>query len=72
MNQLADNAPILSNSVGQHDTLMKIAATELLERKLNVNIKRPLPRNTFYTINAGQLRLPLDVRVLLDTFKTPA
>lgn len=68
MNQLSGNAPILTNSTSKNDSLLRIAAIELLEHKLNLNISRPLPHNKFFKIHVSNLKIPEDVHVLLETF----
>ena len=65
--QLSENAPIMCG-FDTKDTLLKIAATELLEGKININIQRPLPHNKFYTVNVKDLKVPEDLHSLLRTF----
>lgn len=69
MNQLSENAPIMSTSVTKEDSFIRIAATELIEGKLNIEIKRPLPHNRFYRVSVKELKVSEDLRVLLQTFK---
>ena len=60
--QLNMNAPVQvkvpSNLSGN---LMYIATKELLDGKLDIIIKRPLPHNTFYNVHISDLQIPDDL-----------
>ena len=69
MNQLSENAPILT-TVDSRAGLLQIAATELKDGKLNINIKRPLAHNKYYIVNSSKLKIPNDLIVLLEMLIT--
>ena len=63
--QLSENAQIL---VDVPDTLksnfLYIATKELIEQKLDIYVKRPLPLNKYYTVHLKDMHLPDDIYVL--------
>ena len=65
--QLSMNAPVQVN-IPQHlsSNLMYIAIKELLEKKLDIIIKRPLPQNKFYKVHLKDLEIPDDLVCLED------
>lgn len=65
VSQLSMNAPV-QVSVPAHLSynLMYIATKELLEKKLDIVVQRPLPHNKFYNINIKDLEIPDDLKCL--------
>ena len=63
--QLSMNAPV-QVSVPKHlsSNLMYIATKELLEKKLDIRVKRPLPHNKYYEIHLDDLEIPDDLQCL--------
>ena len=62
VNQLNMNAPIqVSVPDSLKSNLMYIATKELLNKKLDILIERPLPNNTFYQVHLNDVELPDDL-----------
>ena len=60
--QLSMNAPVqVSVSGPLSSNLMYIATKELLERKLDIIVKRPLPHNKYYQIHLNDMEIPDDL-----------
>jgi hypothetical protein len=43
---------------------MYIATKELIEKKLDILVRRPLPLNKYYNINVKEMDIPDDLYVL--------
>ena len=70
MNQLADNAPIMTSVDARLKTnLLYVASKELWEQKLNCVIERPLPDAKHYKVNVQTLRIPEDVYQILSLYE---
>tara|TARA_Y100000741_G_scaffold364293_1_gene354789 strand:- start:3952 stop:4239 length:288 start_codon:yes stop_codon:yes gene_type:complete len=65
-NQLSMSAPVLVSDIPEHlkSNFMYIATKELIEKKLDIVVKRPLPLNKYYTINVRDMEIPDDLYVL--------
>ena len=62
VSQLSMNAPIqVTVPANLSCNLMYIATRELLEKKLDILVQRPLPHNKFYNINVKELEIPDDL-----------
>ena len=63
--QLSMSAPI-QVEVPEHlrSNFMYVATKELLEQKLDMYVKRPLPHNKFYKIHVNQMEMPNDLLCL--------
>ena len=62
VSQLSMNAPVqVTVPANLSCNLMYIATRELLERKLDILVQRPLPHNKFYNINVKDLEIPDDL-----------
>jgi len=67
VNQLNDSAPIMTHIADKHKSNnFYIAAKELYDKALNINICRPLAEGKYYKINIQNLELPEDLKILLD------
>lgn len=63
--QLSSSAPVLTIVPTHLQTnLLYIATKELIEKKLDIIIQRPLPHNSFYNINVKDMEIPEDLLVL--------
>jgi len=65
-NQLSMSAPILVNNIPEHlkSNFMYIATKELIEKKLDIQVRRPLPLNKYYNVNVKDMEIPDDLYVL--------
>lgn len=62
VSQLSMNAPVqVTVPENLSWNLMYIATKELLEKKLDILVQRPLPHNKFYNINVKELEIPDDL-----------
>lgn len=62
ISQLSMNAPVqVTVPPSLSCNLMYIATRELLEKKLDILVQRPLPHNKFYNINVKELEIPDDL-----------
>ena len=62
VSQLSMNAPVqVTVPENLSCNLMYIATRELLERKLDILVQRPLPHNKFYNIHVKDLEIPDDL-----------
>ena len=65
--QLSMNAPVqVTVPSNLSSNLMYIATKELLEKKLDIIVKRPLPHDKYYTIHIRDLEIPDDLVCLED------
>lgn len=65
-NQLSMSAPVLVHDIPEHlkSNFMYIATKELIEKKLDILVRRPLPLNKYYNINVKDMDIPDDLYVL--------
>ena len=65
-NQLSMSAPVLVQDVPERlkSNFMYIATKELIEKKLDILVRRPLPLNKYYNINVKDMDIPDDLYVL--------
>lgn len=67
ISQLSMNAPVqVTVPAYLSSNLMYIATKELLEKKLDIIVKRPLPHNKHYQIHLRDLEIPDDLVCLED------
>lgn len=60
--QLSMNAPVQVTVPDKlSSNLMYIATKELLEKKLDIIIKRPLPHNKYYQVHLNEMDIPDDL-----------
>lgn len=63
--QLSQSAPVLSVVPPHLQTnFMYIATKELIDKKLDIKIRRPLPHDKFYEVSVQEMLIPPDVYVL--------
>ena len=63
--QLSENAQILVDVPDNlKSNFIYIATKELIDQKLDIFVKRPLPLNKYYTVHLKDMLLPDDVYVL--------
>jgi DNA-directed RNA polymerase subunit K/omega len=69
-NQLDQNAPVAIADVPPHlaSNHLYIAARELLEGQLPMQIRRPLPHDRYVVVNVADLDVPPDVDIMVRMF----
>jgi DNA-directed RNA polymerase subunit K/omega len=70
--QLSMSAPVQVTNIPKRleHNLMYIATIELIEKKLDMFIKRPLPHNRFYQVHLKDTEIPEDVFCLKEMIES--
>ena len=63
--QLSSCAPVLTQVPAHLQTnFLYIATKELMEKKLDIIVQRPLPHNSYYNVHVKDMEIPEDLTIL--------